>query len=503
MKMRFSIWVLQFVLVVMMSLVCIPIRATGKWICNDQANNRDLRAEKVNSAIKIYTDSHALVVGVSKYDNYKDLPGVEKDVEAVKSVLEKDGFNVERLIDPTYAQFNKAIWSFIGRWGQTAGNRLLIYFAGHGVTIGKSPHWQGYLVPKDAPLVKQDASLVMQDASSLQNVTDFRNMSISMNSFKEYAKAIASKHALFVFDSCFSGYMFEVTQNSQRGLVRAVPPIIWEKVGSPVKEFITAGTAQQEVPDDSVFRKRFVQALEGEADYNHDGYVTGTELCDYLTTTVTNSSDRKQTPQCGKADGPGDIVFAVYRPPVDKKDLPPDKPKHVPLDDFQPFELESQYYPSGWMGDGAGETGPKYLTATHEQATINGQATTAIRIEYHRGPKGWAGIYWQYPENNWGDTEGFDLSGAKKISFDAKGERGGEIVEFLSGGIKDKTNKDQFKKSLGKKPLTAAWTHYSIDLSSFNKEELHRVIGAFAWVGVGGFDKDNRLVTYIANLRVE
>jgi hypothetical protein len=490
-NMRFSICLFQFVLVAILSLSSIPGRAIGKLAPIAQADSRQLRAEKVNSAgLNLYADSHALVVGVSNYDNYKSLPGVKADVDAVSFILKKAGFKVEQLLDPMSAEFNKAMWSFVEQHGKAKNNRLLVYFAGHGATLGESPHLLGYLIPKDAPLIEDTVA--------------FRNTAISMDTFKQYAKAIVSKHALFVFDSCFSGYMFEVTQNLHRSSSRTAPPIIIEKTGSPVKEFIAAGTVKQEVPDDSIFRRRFVMALEGEADYNHDSYVTGTELCDYLTTAVTNLSDRKQTPQCGKAAGlgEGDIVFVVHRPtPSGPGSVQESRP--TPLGGFQPFELETEYYPSGWMGDGEGNEGPKYLTLTHEQATINGQPTTAIRIEYHRGPRGWAGIYWQHPEKNWGDAEGLNLTGAKRISFYAKGERGGEIVEFISGGITDKTHKDQYKKSLGKKPLPTTWTPYTIDLSSLSKEQLHRVIGAFAWIGAGGFDKDNRLVIYIANLKVE
>jgi hypothetical protein len=61
---------------------------------------------------------------------------------------------------------------------------------------------------------------------------------------------------------------------------------------------------------------------------------------------------------------------------------------------------------------------------------LEGKDTIETRIEYKQGPeKGWAGLYWQHPDNNWGDEPGVDLTGAKRISFYARGERGGEIVE--------------------------------------------------------------------------
>jgi hypothetical protein len=44
---------------------------------------------------------------------------------------------------------------------------------------------------------------------------------------------------------------------------------------------------------------------------------------------------------------------------------------------------------------------------------------------------------------------------------------------------------------------------YVIDLSELSDQELSSVIGAFAWVAVGGYDKEGRLVTYLADLKVE
>ena len=162
-----------------------------------------------------------------------------------------------------------------------------------------------------------------------------------------------------------------------------------------------------------------------------------------------------------------------------------------------PFALETQFYPSGWMGDG--EFGTKYLSFRHEASMVDGRDVMIIRIEYRQGPRGWAGIYWQYPDGNWGQKPGKSLVGAKRISFYAKGERGGEIVEFKSGGITGNRYQDTFEKTLGKQRLSNSWTRYVIDLS---KEDLSNVIGAFAWVAAGS-DNNGHIIFYIANLIVE
>lgn len=163
---------------------------------------------------------------------------------------------------------------------------------------------------------------------------------------------------------------------------------------------------------------------------------------------------------------------------------------------FKEFDLGSLFHPSGWMGDGA--SGIQFLSLRNESSLMEGKDIIAIRIEYQQGPKGWTGIYWQYPDGNWGEKPGFNLSGAKRISFYAKGERGGEIVEFKAGGISSGKYKDTFMKSTGKQKLTNNWKKYEIDLS---QEDLTNVIGAFAWV-VAGSDNGGHAITYISKLTV-
>jgi hypothetical protein len=75
---------------------------------------------------------------------------------------------------------------------------------------------------------------------------------------------------LFIFDSCFSGSIFEIRSE------RNVPPEIESKTAAPVRLFITAGTKNQPVPDDSIFRLYFVRAFEQrEGDLNRDGRAWG------------------------------------------------------------------------------------------------------------------------------------------------------------------------------------------------------------------------------------
>lgn len=248
--------------------------------------------------VVLYKESHALIVGISEYSSgWPMLPGVQKDIEQVEFALKENGFEAVVLRNPSHDVLKKAIENFINKYGQEVDNRLLFYFAGHGHTLKLSyGEDMGYFVPADAPHPEKDK-------------TGFLAKGLNMELVQVYAKQIQSKHALFIFDSCFSGSFFSIS--------RSVPDNISYKTSQPVRQFITSGSANEEVPDKSIFREQFIAALRGEGDLDRDGYVTGTELGEFLQKNVINYSQGSQHPQYGKMRNPrldkGDFVFTLRR----------------------------------------------------------------------------------------------------------------------------------------------------------------------------------------------
>ena len=257
---------------------------------------------KQGKQIGLYKESHALVIGVSNYTHgWPSLPGVKIDIKAVSKALQKNGFHVVKIIDPNSRELGDAFTHFITQYGNKIDNRLLFYFAGHGYTRNKKLNGDllGYIVPTDAPNPQRD-------------LNGFLNTALLMKQMEVYTASINAKHALFLFDSCFSGTLFTRS--------RAIPELISEQTTKPVRQFITAGTAQEKVPDVSIFRQQFIAALNGEGDQNHDGYLTGTELGQFLQNTVTYYSQGAQHPQYGKSRYPqldkGDFIFKVKSPSI-------------------------------------------------------------------------------------------------------------------------------------------------------------------------------------------
>lgn len=158
---------------------------------------------------------------------------------------------------------------------------------------------------------------------------------------------------------------------------------------------------------------------------------------------------------------------------VEKKEMPKDFYIYT-----ERGSRDNHYIPSGWMGD----FGDIKFNQAYDKKP--GAGKTSIEVKYTAERKqgaGWSGIYWQSPANNWGDKKGgFDLSGYTKLTFMARGEKGGEYIDkFMIGGITGQTEDgDSDNAETDAIELTKEWKEYSIDLS---KSDLSKIIGGFGF----------------------
>ena len=276
--------------------------------------------------VGLYKKSHALVIGVSDYKaGWPDLESIPGEIEQVEESLMKLGFKVEKVINPDSKELKLAFEDFINSYGYDEHNRLLLFYSGHGHS--RKGGKKGYLVPVDAPNPRKDEKGFLRKALTM---SDILNMS----------KKMEAKHALFLFDSCFSGTIFKAKALPKQ------PPHISSFTASPVRQFITAGSAGEEVPANSVFTPSFVRGLRGEADINKDNYVTGTELGMYLHEKVLYYNTG-QTPQYGKIKDPdldeGDFVFALGRDIYEEPQVQlPSSPTGTGKLDFGDIEADSK-----------------------------------------------------------------------------------------------------------------------------------------------------------------
>ena len=172
---------------------------------------------------------------------------------------------------------------------------------------------------------------------------------------------------------------------------------------------------------------------------------------------------------------------------------------------FQPFHVfstkgsrQNHYVPSGFMPNGNCIT----FTDTWQKDCQTGR--TCIKIVYDvkcsRSDQKWAGIYWLNPANNWGTRKGgFNLTGAKKLTFWARGEKGGEQVqEFTVGGVSG-DYPDSDTAVIGPVILGKQWRQYSIDLRG---KDLSYISGGFAWTSSEDVNPES-CTFYLDNIRFE
>jgi hypothetical protein len=138
-----------------------------------------------------------------------------------------------------------------------------------------------------------------------------------------------------------------------------------------------------------------------------------------------------------------------------------------------PFAVDDVYAPSGFMGDG--ESPGALVDAPTCTMRAGEKKGLCHHVTWKPGMKGWAGIYWQYPDGNWGTKPGHSIAaGATAISFWAWGSKGGEKVDFFAGI----NPPDGFKVETGDITLTTTPTQYFVKLGSAKYDV---VVGAFGW----------------------
>jgi hypothetical protein len=330
-------------------VVCLYLFAAQALLVSSQAGlqdkSRQMRGTKIvgveeklpTNIASLYGGSHALIVGISKYDHWAALPGVKDDVAQMEWVLKEHGFEVEVAEDLGSDKLLPVIKDFLARRGGESQDRLLIYYAGHGYRYvpENGGRGVGFIVPRDAPLPDND-----------KDMASFLAKAVNMDELLLPAKTIKAKHALFVLDSCYAGSLIDGAVFNSLGAWRVepeagarfvpaswelpaaaqdpdalpyIPPNILAKVNETARQFIASGTYKQEVPDQSEFRRKFVAGITDEsgqgADADGDSYITVTELGEYLQRNVTDKSAGSQRPIWGiagsKAASQGDFVFVM------------------------------------------------------------------------------------------------------------------------------------------------------------------------------------------------
>lgn len=168
------------------------------------------------------------------------------------------------------------------------------------------------------------------------------------------------------------------------------------------------------------------------------------------------------------------FVSCLYAKKESKNEFRGLKVKIFPFFVYSYKKYTSYFCLSGYMGD----VSDLKVVKKRESYSFKNSLKIVYAPSYEAENKFWVGVFWQYPPNNWGDNDegGYDISDAKCLFFFAKGQKGGELVEFKVGGIKGPYG-DSDEISSGLISLTKSWKLYKIDLQD---KDLKNIIGGFS-----------------------
>lgn len=243
-----------------------------------------------------YTNSYALIIGINDYFQCSPLNYARQDAESIAEVLEHNfSFpheNIKILLDSKATK--EVILSTYLNFAQDENikddDRILVYFAGHGMTRESSRGEVGYLVPVDGK---------PNDITTL----------IRWDDFTRNADIIPAKHILFIMDACYGGLAF--VRQPSFGAMRFLKDMLRRKS----RQVLTAGKADETVsdgngvrPGHSIFTAHLLNALEGAA-ASKEGLITANGIMAYVYEKVSSDQYSHQTPHFGFIDGDGDFIF--------------------------------------------------------------------------------------------------------------------------------------------------------------------------------------------------
>lgn len=195
------------------------------------------------------TEKYAIVIGNGDYENAPDLPNAISDAKLIASVLEQSDYIVEAFYNLDKRGFERAFRRFL--FDVNKGSDVIIFYAGHGVQVGKSNR----LLPIDA---------------DIDTVYDLPFETVSLSSMLSLAGSRA-RSLVTILDSCRDN---PFPDQSVIGGLDAVPDNLrsgFTPQDSPVNSLLVFSTAPGAVALDgqgnnSPFTLNFVESLQDLTD---------------------------------------------------------------------------------------------------------------------------------------------------------------------------------------------------------------------------------------------
>jgi hypothetical protein len=277
-------------------------------ICEESGSSQSLslpvKYPEASEDKQLYGGSYALIVGANDYRHWEDLPAVAKERVDLRRALVAQGFWVRVICDPPAEGVGglDEIKRFLDKFA-VGDNRVLVFISGHGWVDNDA--YSGFFAAVDSPLPSARA--------------EARKKGLGSKALIELAKDTSARHLMFVIDACYSAAIF-TSKSADRPVQRGtgvLSLVDYEEISRPSRQFLTAGSDEQETPSPSIFTPAFILGISGFADLNKDGLVRESELSAWLRQVVANSTGEKTTPRSGYiptspseiSTGGGEMVF--------------------------------------------------------------------------------------------------------------------------------------------------------------------------------------------------
>ncbi|MEH2084358.1 MAG: caspase family protein [Nostoc sp.] len=317
-----------------------------------------------------FNRNFAIIIGINDYGNgIRELETAVPDAHKLAQILQEqhqnlkqqyqaqNKYEVQLLLNKrvTLSKVKELIEDF--KQGQiafdnekvvvTESDRVLFYFAGHGIALEALENQEGpvgYLIPQDATLGDSNTYLPMQELHDALN-------------------ALPCRHMLAILDCCFAGAFRwaslkreiqpKVTVYKER-YDRFISDAAWQVITSAADDqkaldsLGQRGTIKEGNEVHSPFAKALFDALRGgpdeAADFNEDCIITATELYSYLRDKIeilTENQYKRQTPSFCllKKHDKGEFIFLLPNFDRDKlQDAPPLNQKNNPYRGLQSYD---------------------------------------------------------------------------------------------------------------------------------------------------------------------
>ena len=300
-----------------------------------------------------FARSLAYIIGIDRYGNgIPRLRSAVNDARRLAEILDKDhGYQVQLLTDDgaTRAALDTLLGETLPQT-VTSGDRLLLYFAGHGIALESDDGPAGYLIPQDA------------DRDDPQTF-------LSMRQVAEGLGKLDCRHFLLILDCCFAG-AFRWASSETRGSIGPMYRETYERfIKDPAWQVLTSAAYDQHALDvlsglggrgeveqvgdkvsHSPFALHLYNGLAGEADISPkqgDGVISASELYLYLRDQIepaTIESNKRQTPGLWplKKHDKGEFIFRVPGREVTLPPAPALNKDNNPYRGLQPYEEAHQ-----------------------------------------------------------------------------------------------------------------------------------------------------------------